>query len=246
MFAAADSDFLSRVAAGQVQCTECGAHVEIPHALIRSLGCTWPAQVERALLGAEAIVFFCKDAVPFGTAMVTERLAGHEALVGLLAASQVQFGALPRSRVRRMGPVLVLLVPFIYLGMAGYLLVSQTRPNKGKGVGKRADQVPHRPNRTQAHRTQGATAQGATAQGSTAQQTGGPPKVCGGLSRSAVLHHRTVLSPPQGRAPQRVVRFDDAAGQDGAKAELLDIVNFLQQPETYARVGAVMPKGGAT
>lgn len=37
--------------------------------------------------------------------------------------------------------------------------------------------------------------------------------------------------------------FDDVAGQDEAKEALLEIVDFLQQPEKYQEIGAKMPKG---
>lgn len=136
--------------------------------------------------------------------------AGHEGLVSLLAGAGVSFGAAPKSTARRFGPMLVMLVPFVYLGFAGWMLYSSSRQHKGAPVGKRQDQK---------------------------------------------------------RKPRNPVLFSDAAGQDGAKAELLgntpfvcppahcvlpasesalrfaDIVRFLQRPEAYHRVGAVMPKG---
>lgn len=37
--------------------------------------------------------------------------------------------------------------------------------------------------------------------------------------------------------------FDDVAGVDEAKNELQEIVNFLQQPERYSRLGGRAPKG---
>jgi cell division protease FtsH len=39
------------------------------------------------------------------------------------------------------------------------------------------------------------------------------------------------------------VRFDDVAGVDEAKDELREIVEFLQNPEQYGRLGGRMPKG---
>jgi cell division protease FtsH len=39
------------------------------------------------------------------------------------------------------------------------------------------------------------------------------------------------------------VRFDDVAGADEAKAELKEIVDFLQKPELFGRLGARVPKG---
>ena len=39
------------------------------------------------------------------------------------------------------------------------------------------------------------------------------------------------------------VTFHDVAGQDEAKAELVEIVEFLKNPDKYTRIGAVIPKG---
>lgn len=39
------------------------------------------------------------------------------------------------------------------------------------------------------------------------------------------------------------VSFDDVAGEDEAKAELEEIVEFLKHPDKYTKIGAVIPKG---
>lgn len=39
------------------------------------------------------------------------------------------------------------------------------------------------------------------------------------------------------------VNFDDVAGVDEAKLELMEVVDFLQHPEAYSRLGAHIPKG---
>ena len=39
------------------------------------------------------------------------------------------------------------------------------------------------------------------------------------------------------------MRFEDVAGQDAAKMELEEVVDFLKQPEKYVKVGAKVPRG---
>ena len=39
------------------------------------------------------------------------------------------------------------------------------------------------------------------------------------------------------------IKFDDVAGQDAAKLELEEVVDFLKQPEKYVKVGAKVPRG---
>ncbi len=39
------------------------------------------------------------------------------------------------------------------------------------------------------------------------------------------------------------IKFDDVAGQDAAKMELEEVVDFLKQPEKYVKVGAKVPRG---
>lgn len=38
-------------------------------------------------------------------------------------------------------------------------------------------------------------------------------------------------------------RFEDVAGQESAKLEVMEIVDFLKHPDTYTRLGAKIPKG---
>jgi cell division protease FtsH len=45
----------------------------------------------------------------------------------------------------------------------------------------------------------------------------------------------------EGDAPG--IRFDDVAGVDEAKAELVEVVEFLKTPEKYTSIGAKIPKG---
>jgi len=37
--------------------------------------------------------------------------------------------------------------------------------------------------------------------------------------------------------------FADVAGYDGAKAEIVEVVEFLKNPDRYKRAGAVAPRG---
>jgi cell division protease FtsH len=38
-------------------------------------------------------------------------------------------------------------------------------------------------------------------------------------------------------------KFDDVAGYDGAKSEISEVVDFLRNPDRYAKAGAVVPRG---
>ena len=44
-------------------------------------------------------------------------------------------------------------------------------------------------------------------------------------------------------AEQRAVTFDDVAGIDEAENELVEIVDFLKNPDKYSRLGGTIPKG---
>jgi cell division protease FtsH len=39
------------------------------------------------------------------------------------------------------------------------------------------------------------------------------------------------------------ITFKDVAGQEGAKQEVQEIVDFLKQPEKYTELGGKIPKG---
>ena len=43
--------------------------------------------------------------------------------------------------------------------------------------------------------------------------------------------------------PDTGVKFDDVAGIDEAKGELMEIVDFLKNPSKYTKLGAKIPKG---
>src|SRR5258708_5178104 len=42
---------------------------------------------------------------------------------------------------------------------------------------------------------------------------------------------------------QRKTTFDDVAGIDEVKAELMEVVDFLKEPQKYQRLGGTVPKG---
>jgi len=72
-----------------------------------------------------------------------------------------------------------------------------------------------------------------TAQGVSAMTTGG--------SGSRRLGHKKALTVEPATVPE--TRFCDVAGCDEAKAELLELVMFLKEPERFTRTGATAPKG---
>jgi cell division protease FtsH len=68
------------------------------------------------------------------------------------------------------------------------------------------------------------------------------------LSRGAAGQLQGVLGAGRSRAkvfdaerPQ--TRFNDVAGYDGAKAEIVEVVDFLRNPDRYRRAGATPPRG---
>ncbi len=63
---------------------------------------------------------------------------------------------------------------------------------------------------------------------------GGPRGVTGGLLGGRFSKPST---------PVKRVTFDDVAGQDQAKREVAELVEFLRDPERFARVGAEVPHG---
>jgi cell division protease FtsH len=60
-------------------------------------------------------------------------------------------------------------------------------------------------------------------------------------SGSRRLGHKKVLTVEPATVPE--TRFSDVAGCDEAKAELLELVMFLKEPERFTRTGATAPKG---
>jgi cell division protease FtsH len=92
-------------------------------------------QIERVSLAADSVMYSTKAGISY----FTDRFS-DETLLPLLHANRVKFGLAKKPTVRRIGPYLVLALPFIYLIMAGYMMYSASRPgSKGKPVGKRQD-----------------------------------------------------------------------------------------------------------
>ncbi|KAI4202843.1 MAG: hypothetical protein LQ350_002341 [Teloschistes chrysophthalmus] len=70
------------------------------------------------------------------------------------------------------------------------------------------------------------------------RRTGGGMGSSGGLfgigkSRAKKFNHETDVK----------VKFKDVAGMDEAKAEIMEFVSFLREPEMYSRLGAKIPRG---
>eukprot|EP00922_Rhytidocystis_sp_ex-Travisia-forbesii_P029111 GHVS01042624.1.p1 GENE.GHVS01042624.1~~GHVS01042624.1.p1 ORF type:complete len:562 (-),score=106.04 GHVS01042624.1:70-1623(-) len=65
-----------------------------------------------------------------------------------------------------------------------------------------------------------------------------------GSNGNDLMDGRNSTSPlPPNNVVFRPVHFSDIAGMDEAKMELSEVVNFLQTPANFTRVGARMPKG---
>jgi cell division protease FtsH len=68
------------------------------------------------------------------------------------------------------------------------------------------------------------------------------------LSRGAMGQMQGVLGVGRSRAKvfdeeRPSTTFNDVAGYEGAKSEISEVVDFLRNPERYARAGAVVPRG---
>jgi cell division protease FtsH len=68
------------------------------------------------------------------------------------------------------------------------------------------------------------------------------------LSRGASGQMQGILGVGRSRAKvfdeeRPSTTFNDVAGYDGAKSEISEVVDFLRNPERYARAGAVVPRG---
>ena len=68
-----------------------------------------------------------------------------------------------------------------------------------------------------------------------ARRQAGRGGVLGGFGRSTARRLE--------RGGQQRVTFDDVAGIDEAEQELVEIVDFLKNPERYSRLGARIPRG---
>jgi cell division protease FtsH len=62
--------------------------------------------------------------------------------------------------------------------------------------------------------------------------------ILGGANRFAIGGAAKLLDPTAAK-----YRFSDVAGQDEAKEQMTEIVDFLRDPETFTRLGAKAPKG---
>src|SRR5216684_4139028 len=68
------------------------------------------------------------------------------------------------------------------------------------------------------------------------------------MSRGAGSSLQGVLGVGRSRAKifdaeRPLTKFDDVAGYEGAKAEIVEVVDFLRNPERYRRAGAMAPRG---
>jgi len=77
--------------------------------------------------------------------------------------------------------------------------------------------------------------------GEPSQTMGGVSAMTTGGSRSRRLGHNKLPAIEPATVPD--TRFSDVAGCDEAKAELLELVMFLKEPERFTRTGATAPKG---
>lgn len=77
--------------------------------------------------------------------------------------------------------------------------------------------------------------------GEPSETSGGVSAMTTGGSGSKRLGHKKAPVVEPANVPE--TRFSDVAGCDEAKAELLELVMFLKEPERFTRTGATAPKG---
>jgi cell division protease FtsH len=77
--------------------------------------------------------------------------------------------------------------------------------------------------------------------GEPAETMGGLSTMTTGGSGSRRIGHKKAVTVEPATVPE--TRFSDVAGCDEAKAELLELVMFLKEPERFTRTGATAPKG---
>jgi cell division protease FtsH len=65
--------------------------------------------------------------------------------------------------------------------------------------------------------------------------------VIGGVGGQSEL--RKFLQPPVDEAERPEVTFDDVAGQENAKREVTELVEFLRDPQRFTKLGAEVPRG---
>ena len=73
------------------------------------------------------------------------------------------------------------------------------------------------------------------------ERTGGRSAMTSGGSGGGRFGHKKAPAIEPATVPE--TRFSDVAGCDEAKAELLELVMFLKEPERFTRTGATAPKG---
>ena len=108
-------------------------------------------EVAKVLLAPDSVSFMTRSKFVGGSAkaFVTDRFS-DETLLPLLMRNKVAFGAAPKAVSKRIGPYLVLAVPFVYLALAAYMMLGVGKGGpKGKPMGKRQDRM--RDNKSTVH-----------------------------------------------------------------------------------------------
>ena len=68
--------------------------------------------------------------------------------------------------------------------------------------------------------------------------------VIGGLVIGLILHQTSIGKAKSAQVKERPnIRFKDVAGIEEAKADVLEVVDFLRNPKKYQKLGGNLPKG---
>ena len=118
--------------------------------------------------------------------------------------------------------------------------IDRTGPDEAADGAARSSSTPERRTRAELSAEPPARVRARAAAGRVLRLAGAAPGRAAAASSAGSAARRPAASSAAG---QQRVTFDDVAGIDEAEQELVEIVDFLKNPERYSRLGARIPRG---